>query len=438
MIHISRYHERIPGLPDHGRFVTLTNSELSRLPCLRRYYFSEIEGLKIKSTRKMDLGTAWDTLLEHTWSFVATHDRPFPRVDADLVAQVVAQMDPDPEEVEPLTEQLTLAWRGWLTTYNGGYSPEYQVIGTQLPFARLITHPRTGAPLIANLYLEERNGRMTLARAGLLKRDPDPLTAQWPVYYLGRLDVLLRHRRSHVGWVMDAKYTGAPKGYEAKMLYDPQLPGYSWLLQPHLAALGMTEVTAFSYDVTNSTPHAYPRALDWKPPTVEAMKAQLVAQGIPTKGLKTSADYQHALGITPGHGGFSLADRTGTPSWLYREALTNAGIDPTPYQEHLAHLEESVDPNLYRRPFCPVSKEGLDRFGAEVYAKAKQVIALREAAATATDRLDIELAFPRTAICQAPGGSCSFSSLCVQDSREGRATYEYLPSLSWSEDGEPK
>lgn len=446
---IERYPERdILGLPAHGRYVVVTNSELSRLPCPRRFWFGEIEHLKSKATHKMDLGTAWDHLIECVWRYVRRHDRPYPLdipcpdctgrtcqackghgSPLDAVTQMF-----DPETQEEARDQLARAFEGWILTHNGGFFRDYEVVGSQLALARPILDPRTGQPMTREIYLEEHHDRLYPAWSGAILRNP--FTADWPVYYLGRLDLLIRHRVTRVGWVVDSKYSGQPDSYERKMLYDPQLPGYGWLVDAHLEALGLTRIAGYMYDVTSSAYHYDPKVLTWKPPTIASMKAQCKELGIPTTGLVTSDDYQRVLQIVPAHPGFSQAQNQTTPSWRYKRAVLDAGLNLEDYAEHIEYLTNKVDPGLYKRPRMSLSPEVLMRFGREVYARADLVMSLRQQAAQAITPLDIDLAFPRVPICQSPGGYCPFSQPCVQDSQDARATFQQLPSQSWPEDME--
>ena len=460
---IRRYESGVAGLPPSGEAIVISNSEIGKMACDRRYWYSSIEHLRSKSSRKMDLGTAWDIVIEDFFLYFASFDKAYPDSGLDSCpfckyqngkcgfcdngeSALFRAMQPfrvarnngeiTAEDLEKVEQQIRRAAEGWLIRYHNGPFDNYQVVGTQIPLARMIKDPRTKAPFRPTTYLEKTmDGRTIPATTASIQRGEKVMAVQWPYYYIGILDALLKDRKSGSALVLDAKYTGDQKSYERKMGYDPQLPGYCWLVEGHLPALGVHSVFGFMYDCTSSVFHQDPVELKWKPPTYKEMFEEAKKRGLETKGVRKIEDMMRLLAIPSGHGGFSRAQNVTVPSWRFEAAIKKAGIDRAPYSDHIDWLIDNVDPGLCSRPFSSYSAERSRRFEAEVFAKATRIARMRATAAKlpyddGISQVDMDIEFPRDPVCQQPGGSCPFSAVCEIGGHPG-ATMEVSPAQEW-------
>lgn len=467
---IDRY-PHVLGLPADGKYIVFSNSDASKLACDRLFYFSQVEQLKHRGTARMDFGNAWDTLVEELYQWWKATDAPYPvsglhrcvwcsgegipdggdacepcaGTGRSIVERAMSIFDNavygneqtmSQEEWNEICETLLRVAQGYIHRYEGGPLQSMRVIDTQVSLARAIANPITGKPFRGQMLLEKQGDGWILARAGAVQRagrgEVELKKVNWPWFQVGKLDLLVATRRDDVAWVIDAKASSQPTRYQNGMEVDPQLPGYCWLLEPHLEHFGLKGIGGFQYDVVHSKYQPDPKELVWKPPSMEKMKEMAAERGLTIKA-KTSQEYQDALGITPGHGGFSVAQNAGVPSWRFRWALKEAGLDEAPYAEHIAFCEQHVDPNLYMRPWQKIGPDHWRRYSAEVFSKAVKMNLLRKAGAAATTGVQIDMSFPRTPVCMAPGGSCGYTQVCAQDGVEPRSAFKQLPGQSWSE-----
>lgn len=476
---VRRYVGTIHGLPPNGQAVIVTNSSLKALPCRRQFFFAEIERLRAPGTRRMDAGNAWDTVISDVYTWWMLHDRPYPTNGLDecvwcsgngerpddfggmepcafcatgesVIAKAMRKYHEtverdrarddgfvtySEEELEKTEETLRRMLDGYLVRFHGGPLQSMKIVAVQPMLARQIVNPRTGKPFRGQTLLEELpNGDLVVAGSGAIHRGANIRKVTWPWYLLGMLDALAADRRTNMGTVIDAKASVQPSRYHDGIPFDPQLPGYCWLVEAHLEAFGLSGVEGFLYDVTHGKFQPDPDELQWKPPKVDEMKEMCVARGIETKGAKKSEDYMALLGITPGHGGFSKKQNSGVPSWRYRRAVEAAGLDLAEYEEHIEMLADTVDRGLYRRDAATFADERRTRFGRETYAKAALVAALRRSAAGMVTADEQDIHFDREPICTIPGGSCAYKGPCAMDAPETRAGYDVAPSQVWGED----
>lgn len=487
---ISRYDApSVLGLPKDGKFVIVSNSSMGQLACARKFMFSGVDHLGGKSTRAMDIGTAWDTIMQDVFEWWRVRDTQYPAeidrcawcdgtgrptlewsgnksttpadffrcpicdgtgksalhraVDAFL-PQLQGDHDDPPEmsseDFERVGHTLRRMLEGYMHKWQRGPMGSIQILGTQVGLARPILHPRTGKPFRAATWLERPvgGGEWQTASVGAKRREREGVSelkrVTYPWFQVGLLDVLGRDRQTGMAWVIDVKASGQPSRYANGMGVDPQLPGYCWLLEPHLKTLGLSGVAGFMYDVTHSKFQPDPHELKWAPPKMEDLRAMAEAQGIKVVGRK-SEDYLNALGIQPGHGGFSQSQNAGVPSWRYEWALERDGVDAGPYQDHLQWIFENVDGQLYSRPWQKYGPDHWGRYGREVYAKAAQMALLRRGGTMIEHADECDTVFPRTPICMAPGGSCAYAGPCAQDGDDSRREYASKPSQWWG-DGE--
>lgn len=473
---VDRYEDGILGVPDDGRYIPITNSEIAKIGCMRAWWFRQVEGLRrpVMEGKALDRGSAWDLIMEDAYRWWQVHDRPYKSAfldhcawcseasiagpdhvgcdvcddtgDGSLVRAMrpwwdALEHDPPPFEEETIhveEERLRRAWQGYVEMYQGGPLQRYRIVGTQTKLARVVVNPRTGAPYCPDTFLIEVDpGVWVRAGTGDLALHPERIRkVNWPVYQVGALDAIASDRRNSEGWVIDAKYTASMRSFHERLQVDPQLPGYCWLLDEHKEQFGISRVAGMMYDLTSSRMHSDPFELKWKPPLVGEMRAMAEARGIPTKGVKGVDAFMALLGIEPGHGGFSTADSKlgGVPSWRMRDAVVAAGLSLDEYSDAIDWCGGHVDPELYDRPWRLFPAAELERYAAEVYGKARQNAALHRGVIRARHEWEINAAYPRTPVCAMPGGSCSYRAPCMNDTPEARAQLDQRPTVTWVDD----
>lgn len=490
---INRYAQDTLGLPSDGKFIAISNSDAGNLVCDRRFMFAQVDFLKGKGTRAMDLGTAWDIMMQDVFSWWQYKDSPYPTSGFDhcphcngtgLVHEITfggcgekvapskcsmcgglgdsaihramelfAQQlegsygeDPSLSELDfdKTKETLIRILEGYLHRWQGGPLQSIKILGTQIGLARAIVHPTTGKPYRPSMYLEKRTdvegAPWQLAGVGAVVREQQGMVTlkrvSWPWLQVGLLDVLGADRQTDAAWVIDVKLSGQPSRYENGMEVDPQLPGYCWLLQPHLQHFGLKGIAGFMYDVAHSKFQPDPERLKWHPPNMETLKAEAAAKNIVVKG-RSSQDYLTALGIEPGLGDFSRAQNAAVPSWRYEKALERANMDAAPYAAHIEWLADNVDRGLYDRPWQRFGPDHWERYSCEIYAKAAKMALLRKGGAKVQTITDLHTLFPRTPVCTVPGGSCPFRGACAQDGPESRSPFIVSPTQTWSDTPPP-
>lgn len=440
------------GLLPSGRVIPVTNSERTVAACARRWWFSEDQGLRPRArSRPLRLGLAWHAVLEdaHRWwmEFDAElpamwetmcawcggskltppgdgamfSTTPCPRCHGTGLGPVARTMESwavlvneghiDGAEASEDIARLVGMINGWGEFY-GGWRPyrAYRVVAVEVSIARPIVNPRTGAQFAPRVaVIEHDDGRRRYARAGEVARaqaarpkDHHVVWVRWPWYYIGRLDAVLAERkRANRLTVGEFKSSANPLKFARDLALDPQVPGYLFLLDhavKHRLAPWAEDgvVDGWQYDLTSTSKQRAPKLLK--------------------------------------KGGLSKA-KANTPSWAFRQAVQQLGLDPTEYAEHIGGLAQRVDSKLYVRPFGDADLHDIDRVGEEVFGFAQRIAEMRRASATARDLVDIHVAMPRTALCRMPGGSCAFTPICHKDNADGRAAH-FAERPGWWGDGE--
>ena len=449
-----RYHDGVVGLP--GRAITVTNSERSALACPRKWWFRHVERLRTDSTRPQRFGKAWHSVIEDVHRYWQTLDALYP---LDAVYQCVwcggrgveglppahigkhkqapllvgdcqvcagtglgpiarhremlrsavtddgVRLIPD-EEVERDTLRLSRIFEGWMLKYGNGMPYRtLEVVAVELGLARVILNPRTGQPYQPVAYAASDGVTMRLASTAEVSGE-NPLDPGWsvskvrfPWYQIGRLDCILRHRKTGVLYVGEWKTSQSPKELVRNLSVDPQTDGYCWLLDAAVAsgAIQGTRVAGFLYDVVSSSFQYDPAALK--------------------------------------SGGLSRAKNRTTPSWRYIAQVAARNEPADQYSDHIDWLGRNVDPKLYLREWGDSSDEGRERYGEEVFAFATHVAALRRQAARARDEVDLNIHFPRNAVCRQPGGFCPYRGPCLADGDEARESYTTGSGIRWDVSG---
>jgi hypothetical protein len=466
-IAVRRYDQPVRGLP--ARAIVVTNSERLSAACARRWWLSEVEGLRPRTTeRPLRFGGAWAQLLEDVHRWWQVHDRPYPEGAEDRcgwcggigcmtcadaqdgapglgpVARTLrgwqrlqregAALD-DSWNPERDAEALRRTLDGWFRSLgHRGPPEEYRVVGVECAFAAPVKTPAGTAYSPQTYIVEEQPGRWRLARTGEA-RHPRAQVVRWPWYQLGKLDALYQHRETGDLVVWEGKTSADPGGYLQGLSIDPQVPGYTWLVWQHLEAYpGATRVAGYLYDVSSSAYQADPPLLKAEPVRV------LDANGEPVKAKGRNVYQLDANGEqvlrSPG---LSRATSAGTvPSWRYQAAIAAHGFDPTEYRDHVARLQAEVDPRLYVREFGTVGSDAVHRYARELLGVASRLAQGRRDAAKAITDGDIAEAFPRTPVCRSGGGRCPYRGPCLEDGALARADYDVDVSITWSTDEEQK
>jgi hypothetical protein len=467
-IQIPRYEDGAIGLPENGRAICLTNSERRRLACSRSWWFSEVERLRLGATGPQRRGSAWHALLEDVHRWYMEHDSPYPgdglscvwcaddqscEVCEDGLGPIeryrtelrdATSEDGTPllsaEEVEEEVEKLLGMFEGWAETYGLAPSTTYEVVAVEVAIARPIRNPKTGKVYRPETFLvAEPDGSERLAATGEASGAvplPDGASlrmARLPWYQIGRLDCVLRHRKTGVFYVGEWKSSASPQTLVKDLALDPQTDGYCWLLDAAVASGAFRtedargeDVVGYIYDVASTAKQSQPKKLS--PQKVKALDAS----GEPFK-IKGRWVYQTDASGEPieRSPGFSKAAST-VPSWRWRRAIAEEGFAESDYAEQIDEALRKVDPRLYVREWGVSSEEARLRYGEEIYSVAVRISGLRRAAARAKTVEDLNVAFPRTPICRMPGGFCSYRSPCLLDGEEARQSFEVAPSVVWN------
>lgn len=489
---IDRYEEGVIGLPKDGRFIPVTNSMVSKMTCLRRLWFSQVEGLRFRTSGgPIDRGSSWDIITEDMYLWWEVMDAPYPESALDTcvwckgtgaasdgvhacdhcsgtgAGVIVRAMSrwweamerPVPpfgeDDIALEEERLRRALRGYVERFEAAPLQHFKIVGVQTKLARVILNPVTGKPYRPDTFLvKTEQGLMragTAAFAAAVASGGKVRRVNWPVYQVGAMDALARDRGNGQGWVIDAKYTKAMNSFNERLQVDPQLPGYCWLLDANLDEFGMTGVAGMMYDLTSSKMHGSPYNLKWKSPAigvlqkaadeaghdVKDLKKSMRERGV--KGEEASLEWRALLGISEGHGGFSTSASkcAGVPSWRMRDAVEHAAVQfPNEvkiedYEEAIEWCSENVDDGLYERPWRTFSEGDLNRYAAETFGKVRALAGYHRSAARAASPADLDVAFPRTPVCSLPGGTCSYRGPCAADSPEVRDHFDQRPHVVW-------
>lgn len=455
-IQMPRY-DRVLGLP--SRAIPLTNSERSNAACQLRWWFSDVERLKpLEVAKPLRYGKAWALWMAALRSWWMDTDTVFPASGlercpwcggspselgcgrcentglgpvrkAEIDWGTAAELNQITGELaEELSTKLRRAVQGYLMAK--GFAPpnKLKVVGVEVQLATPILS-RTGALYRPDTWVvRQPDGSVRLAGTGDARSDR-AMRVRWPWYYVGTLDVVFQNRETGVLWVGEDKSSGDPAGYLRGLLVDPQLAGYSWLLDQHKAHWDAPRVAGYIYDVSSSQMQRDPKPL----------KAQKVKKvGPDGKPFKVKGRWVYMLDVN----GDPIArsprlerNHSTTPSWRYHAAMMSNGFVYT--REATAYVEwlrEFVDPKLYKTEWGKVGADEIQRFCREISVVAKRHSAARRAAATGRFRTaeHASAVFPRTAVCRLPGGRCAYRGPCIVDDLATRdRTYQLADHVRW-------
>lgn len=462
---IGRYdRENIIGLPkDHDNFLVVTNSTLGRWECASKGLYSAVNNFKRESGWAANEGNCWHGLMESVFEWWAeTGNKPyepefiFTRIDPDTglsdLEKAMAPMWADVEkgiadhkDVADFEESLKGLFYGWITRHNGLPPNGYEVVGVELEVARQVFGP-DGEPFTPTVFLvPNEDGGWRIAREGEASH-ADAKSVKWPVYFIGKMDGLLRNVRQNTLLALDHKATSRMSQYIGTADMKPQLARYSWILKSLLDHFQADDVEGFWFEVVSRRRLGWPSELKWKPPGAAELKEMAAKKGIATKappvkelraiaeergidvkGMK-AAEMRDALdmnppsteellallGIEEGHGGFSKSESktSNVPSWRWEQAIAKAGLERSEYEDIIAYVREVVDPSFYES--CPVifGPAMLTRAEAELYGKVRLHFVNLYLAAKMESETERWWRFPRTPVCLGAGSGCSFKNPC--------------------------
>lgn len=449
---VPRYEGKIAGpagsaVPKSGRFISLTNSERSLAACPKRWWFRHGERLDTEAGPAARLGTAFHEVMEDVWGWWAETEDPYPThfiddaciwchrlranaptwaEESDCVCERCSEGDAgavptmwhiakrwrdtlvdcdEPfmteDELAEQVERLRNMLIGYLT-YWGTKPPDgYRVIGVEVTLAAPIMDGereyRTNVPVVHD-GREIRVASRADLRAGLT-----PKMVRWPWYQVGRVDGLLQHKETGSLWILEHKTTHSPQTYFKALSLDPQTTGYVWMLES-MCRRGLfgpelenhpNPVAGYMYDVVSSSVHRSPTLLK--------------------------------------NGELSRAKAKNIPSWLYRKAIEEHGLDAAEYDDAVQHCADTIDKKLYQREFGRPGQREIERYCAEMVGIAERHALMRRNLVNGSDQ---DRKFPRTPACMR--GFCSYKGICVNDTPEGRAHYVEGRVQHWSKPGVEK
>lgn len=464
-VNIHRYDEKPLGLKD--RSFVFTNSERGLLACTRKWWFSEVEGLRPRqaSDRPLRYGAAWASTIEDVQRWWMERDEAYPEdgewfcpwcsgsacerchYTGDGVTKRILNdwnriaeqglASSDEWEPEKDAEGIRRALYGWFRASGTRAVPEdYRVVGVECSFAAPVVDLK-GRPYRSSLVLardidRKGNSHWRLARTGEAKRT-DTKKVTWPWMQIGKLDALWQDRRTGDLVIWEGKTSKSAEGYLQGLSVDPQVPGYAWLLNHHLAHFGAKRVSGFIYDVSSSAFQADPTFLAAKP--VPVLDADGNVQKVKGRNVYQMDADGNVIERSPG---FS---KVGTvPSWRFEQALKNhPEFNPSDYKDHLCRLLTDVDSKLYVREFATVGPEVVHRYAREVYGIAQRLAALRANAQKLTHADETDVHFPRNAYCRYGGSvKCGWKGVCVNDGELPRSDYDLEANVRWFDEDKKK
>ena len=442
---IPRYEgNRGPAFPKNGKFISITNSERVLAACPKRWWFKYAEMLDREAGPAARLGTAFHEVMEDIWQWWADEGTPYPNwaLNECIKCNKLKQSAPtwaededcrcsdEHKEFGPLGPIPTIAmrWRknlvdideplmtedefkeqiqtlvkmceGYLAHWGNEPPKDFEVVGVELTLAAPIMDG--SKPFRTNVPVVEDENEIRIASRLDLDKGLEPKMIRWPWYQVGRIDGLLRHKKTGSLWILEHKTSKSPKTYFDSLSVDPQTTGYIWMLRS-MCRKGLfgeelqnhpNPVAGYMYDVVSSAKQYEPTELK--------------------------------------NGKLSTAKSRNTPSWLYSEAASGRG-DEADYQEHIQYLQEHVDPKLYQREWGGVGDTDVQRYEIEMAGVAERHAIMRRNIVSTKDQTRL---FPRQPVCMR--GFCSYKGICVNDTPEGRGQYVEARAQKWKKEGVEK
>lgn len=466
LLTLDRYEaSKILGLPEDGKCIVFSNSERSDASCALRWRYRYGYGLGATKGRALRYGTAWHAFLNdlgRAWAkgqiFPEEDERErfrlnfgercpqchltdntltrcnrcdntglgvLPRVRADLRREALEQGEDATfslSEVDEVMETLHRAAWGYLKRWGWDPPQGLKVVGVEVQMALPVLNPQ-GTVYTPTTFMERHpNGSLTLAGPHLDRRSSHLVAVQWPYYYIGTADLVLQSKRGYL-WCEEHKSSTDPQGYVGGLSVDPQTGGYEWLLDGlarsgHFGPLARTlpnPVAGVIYDVSSSKAQRDP--------------AQLKSR-LKQRKDESPEDFAKRLAEEPIR--FSKTT-TFIPTWRWEATLSALGLDPQDYAEELLAAQD-IDRTAYVRDYVVAHEDRRLRFQHEVYGIARQLAQMHRDHHRAVTPLDEAALFPRTPHCMRAGSGCSYRTICVHDSPEGRQALGRRPGPVWLPD----
>lgn len=487
-----RYTEgEVIGLPRAA--MTITNSQRKRAACPRQWWWSEGLQLDSQPGRALRFGRAFDEVMGLLLQHYQLHDRSITQHDLQrcshcsgagcgqcegtglgYLALIVHQLHSEASELEDTSEldemvlALGRAVEGWLHQYDDSMVRDYSVVAVQPMLAVPITSPTTGKCYRSRVPVVDTATGWRLATAHDAPEVCQLVTL--PFYQLCKLDAVVLNRADGKLWAWETKTSGSPEQFSHDLLLDTQLPGYTramWYATQQLGAWGGLRPGGFVWDVTSSQLQQDPRTLvDGSTSTASGQRVPSWRwqQHLQAQGLDTShAAAQQALQVAERAAAALAAlesqlepledaardagrGKAGAPAREARDAVrqqVKAAKAEAKAAQQLADLlampaqaRTTVDPALYVRRWGEFTPDQLRAYEVELYADAVRLSGwLRALPGTAAGRWHdtdaVALTWPRVPLCRQPGGYCTFTGPCLEDSPEARSTFTTRQPLRW-------
>lgn len=424
-VELPRYESGVAGLP--ARAMAFTNSEVGTTDCSLRWWFAYGCRLGGHKSSAMYFGSLMHEVLEDIFTF--WRDNPGePYLPSYLnekrdhckgILQLIFEreafegdMAADPDEVANLVDRLKDCAEGYLHVY--GNCIDVRVLAVETSTAMPVIDPATGKILRSKVPVVESDRGWRLALPG----EPHKLVSL-PWYKVGRLDAVVMDNDTKDLWVWEFKTSKSATTYGKNLALDTQLPGYALSLEARYEHAQKHEgggifppdctgkVRGYVWDVLGSNEHKRPRRLK--------------------SGLLSTAENR-------------------VPSWIWSETMAKEQAMRDQYKdeqwEKLCAMEASnaikVDTMLYHRSWGTFTQDDLHRYSTELHAKARMIASMRRSTAKGgCSAPEVAADFPRTPVCRLPGGYCNFTSICINDSPEGRLSFtQDVPTL-WPSESVP-
>ena len=422
-VELPRYESGVAGLP--ARAMAFTNSEVGTTDCSLRWWFSYGCRLGGEKSSAMYFGSLMHEVLEDIFSFwrdnhgeeylpsylLERRDKSRGILQMIYERELFDTADADEDAVTTLIERLKDCAEGYLRVY--GKCIDMRVLAVETSTAMPVVDPTTGKILKSQVPIVEDERGWRLALPG----EPHKLVSL-PWYKVGRLDAVVMDDNGDL-WIWEFKTSKSATTYGKNLALDTQLPGYALSLEARYKHAQENEgggifppectgrVAGYIWDVLGSNEHKRPKRLK--------------------SGLLSTAENR-------------------VPSWIWLDTMLKEQANRDQYKdehwEKLCAMQANnaikVDTMLYHRSWGSFTQEDLHRYAMELHAKARMIASMRRAVARGgLTAPEVAADFPRTPVCRLPGGYCNFTSICINDSPEGRQSFTQNIPTHWPSESVP-
>lgn len=445
----SRYDksEKIKSL---GLAWAFTQSENSSIGCPRKWTYGYMQSYKVGSKSKtLIYGIVWHTMCE--WFLMNIEEykakEDFEKgVDERLNSWIWSELD-SLEDVgqtqrlewfEDIHKRIVNAREGWRRHWMEKLYPKYEVIAVEYEVCSKILRmdgkpfrPRMnvieytlddGSKIMRPCFVSEVNQEMDNSKLEIEDKfvvNTKVKTVVWPWYKVGKIDAILKCRKSNKIYILDHKTTGKPGSYESRMSFDLQLPGYGQLLQDEIEC-GTTDF-----------------AKKYKDCRIEGYIWDICYSNVPSQPKPLIS------------GKLSVSKGRGCPSWQFEKAMNQLLSDfgdkelvPgkwEDYEEHLKWLELEHDKKYFRLCSTHFTKDAIRRAKTENYITACRIAEMRKNLSnlpceSKIDSQEFKASFDfishRYPLCDRHG-NCEFGNFCVANNTPWFIYNVQSPKLYW-------